>query len=127
MKKLMRKLMVVMLISVSIICTVGCQGKIPKGMSEEMYGYVKEISVTVHKFLDGEIERSDMLELEEFPEKMVDHVKKEYDDGSLVEKYYNDKEVGMLCTELMIDLFTEDNMREAEATLDKIDEFLSNK
>lgn len=116
-----------MLISVSIICTAGCQEKIPKGMSEEMYGYVKEISVTVHKFLDGEIERSDMLELEELPEKMVDHVKKEYDDGSLVEKYYNDKEVGMLCTELMIDLFTEDNMREAEATLDKIDEFLSNK
>ena len=101
--------------------------KIPKGMSEEMYGYAKKISVTVHKFLDGEIERSDILVLEELPEKMVDHIKKEDEDGSLIEQYYNDEEIGMLCTELMIYLFTEDNMSEAEDTLNSIDEFLNNK
>ena len=65
--------------------------------------------------------------LEELPEKMVDHIKKEDEDGSLIEQYYNDEEIGMLCTELMIYLFTEDNMSEAEDTLNSIDEFLNNK
>ena len=127
MKRLLKKIIVTMLVSVTIVCTVGCQKKIPKGMSEEMYGYAKKISVTVHKFLDGEIERSDILVLEELPEKMVDHIKKEDEDWSLIEQYYNDEEIGMLCTELMIYLFTEDNMSEAEDTLNSIDEFLNNK
>ena len=126
-EKTIKKIIVTMLVSVTIVCTVGCQKKIPKGMSEEMYGYAKKISVTVHKFLDGEIERSDILVLEELPEKLVDHIKKEDEDGSLIEQYYNDEEIGMLCTELMIYLFTEDNMSEAEDTLNSIDEFLNNK
>ena len=143
-EKTIKKIIVTMLVSVTIVCTVGCQKKIPKGMSEEMYGYAKKISVTVHKFLDGEIERSDILVLEELPEKMVDHIKKEdeeiavamalaiLDDDTLehppIEAVFTvDEEIGMLCTELMIYLFTEDNMSEAEDTLNSIDEFLNNK
>lgn len=116
-----------MLVFAITFCMIGCSEKTPKGMSDEMYEFAKEYSVTAHKFLDGEIKLSDTKELGETSEKMVDHIQKEYDDGSLVEQYYNDKEVSMLCAELMIYLYTEDNIHEAEDTLAKIDEFLNNK
>lgn len=123
----MKKFLSIMLVFAITFCMIGCSEKTPKGMSDEMYEFAKEYSVTAHKFLDGEIKLSDTKELGETSEKMVDHIQKEYDDGSLVEQYYNDKEVSMLCAELMIYLYTEDNIHEAEDTLAKIDEFLNNK
>ena len=120
-----------MLIVSSILLTFGCQkkedDKTPKGMSAEMYGYASEISSTVHQFLDGDIKRSDTKDLSDLATKMSDLVQSEYDDGSLDEQYYNDKEVATLCAQTMIYLYSEDSIHEAEDTLDQVDEFLNNK
>ena len=110
-----------------VVCMNGCAEKTPKGMSSEMYGYVKEATTTTHRFLDGEITRSDTKGLTDTAEKIADLVKKESADGILDEKYYNDKEAGQLALQMMLYLYSEDGIDEVENALEELDIMLANK
>ena len=92
-----------------------------------MYGYLKEATTTTQIFLDGEITRSDTKGLTDTAEKIADLVKQESADGSLDEKYYNDKEAGQLALQMMLYLYSEDGIDEVENALEELDIMLANK
>ena len=54
-------------------------------------------------------------------------MKKESADGSLDEKYYNDKEAGQLALQMMLYLYSEDGIDEVENALEELDIMLANK
>ena len=127
MRKQVIKIFLSILTVVAIISSIGCKDKTPKGMSEEMYGYTNEISSEIHKFLDGKIKRSDTKDLTSIGDKMSDLLQQEYDDGSLDEKYYNDKEAATLAAQSMIYLYSEDSIDDLKDTLSQLDSLLNDK
>ena len=127
MMKNSNKFLAIMLVFVISFCIIGCSDKTPKGMSAEMYNYVKETTTKVHSFLDGEIERSETKDLTEITNKMVELLEKENEEGLLDEKYYNDKEAATLTTTMLLYLYAEDSIDELEDTLAEIDKMLENK
>lgn len=122
-----KKCLAIMLVFVVSFCIIGCSEKTPKGMSDEMYKCVKEITTKVHAFLDGEIERSETKGLVDIVEEMVKIVEKEEEEGLLDEKYYNDREVAILTTTMVRYLYSQDSIDELEDTLAEVDEMLENK
>ena len=116
-----------MLSVIIVISLIGCAGRTPKGMSDEMYKYVKECTTTVHDFLDGKIERSETKELTEVADEIAELLEKENAEGLLDEKYYNDKEVATLTLTMLLYLYSEDSINELEDTLEDVEELIENK
>lgn len=116
-----------MLVFVITFCMIGCSEKTPKGMSDEMYEFAKEITTEVHAFLDGKIERSETKDLTDIFGKMVELLEEENEEGILDEKYYNDEEIVTLSTQLLLYLYSEDSINELEDNLEAIDNMLENK
>ena len=123
----MKKILCVMLSVIIVISLIGCTGGTPKGMSDEMYKYVKECTTTVRDFLDGKIERSETKELTEVADEIAELIEKENAEGLLDEKYYNDKEVATLTLTMLLYLYSEDSINELEDTLEDVEELIENK
>lgn len=123
----MKKFLSIMLVFVITFCMIGCSEKTPKGMSDEMYEFAKEITTEVHAFLDGKIERSETKDLTDILGKMVELLEEENEEGILDEKYYNDEEIVTLSTQLLLYLYSEDSINELEDNLEAIDNMLENK
>lgn len=123
----MKKFLSIMLVFVITFCMIGCSEKTPKGMSDEMYEFAKEITTEVHAFLDGKIERSETKDLTDIFGKMVELLEEENEEGILDEKYYNDEEIVTLSTQLLLYLYSEDSINELEDNLEAIDNMLENK
>lgn len=123
----MKKFLSIMLVFAITFCMIGCSEKTPKGMSDEMYEFAKEITTEVHAFLDGKIERSETKDLTDILGKMVELLEEEDEEGILDEKYYNDEEIVTLSTQLLLYLYSEDSINELEDNLEAIDNMLENK
>ncbi len=120
----MKQLRIVFVFVMAFMLLVGCEKKIPEGISNEMYEVGQKAVKITEEFLDGDISRREAVdEITELGNMGLEICTEEKDDGTLDEKYYSDKLMEQTILLIANDMCMVDGEQEIESSLGILKEF----